>query len=205
MKKFKGIKNIIFDFGGVILNINPQLTIDEFKRMNFRNFEETSNVFRNKLFFEQEKGNISENEFFEQINLHLVEKKEINEIENAFNKLLLNFPVKNIQIIKKLKEDYSLFLLSNTNIIHYKKYSAQFLEQFGVNLRDFFKRAYFSHEIGMRKPDKEIFEKVLNDNKLTPSETLFIDDMPENRKAAEKLGIKTIEIDMNEGLDRIFS
>ncbi len=206
MKNLNGIKNIIFDFGGVIININPQLTIDEFKSEKYKGLEKAAELFREELFFEElEKGNINEDEFYQTINSFLLIKKDETEIKESFNKLLLDIPENNVDIVKSLESNYRIFLLSNTNIIHYNNYSAKFSEQFGDELRNLFEKAYFSHEIGMRKPDTKIFQKVIEDNNLIPEETLFVDDLIENRETAEELGIKTVEIEMNSGLDSIFN
>ena len=201
----KNIKNIIFDFGGVILNIDIQLTIKEFKKLNFKDFDKFALKTKQDNFFKNiETGKMTSDEFYKYINAELKQNIPEKTIKTAWNKLLLDYPPGNIKILSELKKKYRLFLLSNTNEIHYNKYIPDFKKQFGFELHSLFEKTYFSHQIGMRKPNENIFVKVLEENKLNPSETIFIDDLKENRIAAGNIGIISVEIKQNSGLSGLF-
>ena len=115
--------------------------------------------------------------------------------------MILDFPNERINLLKELSKKYRIFLLSNTNEIHYHQYNKDLIDQYGFDLSSLFEKAYYSHEIGMRKPDPEIFEFVLNDSKLIPAETIFIDDLNKNIDVANRMGINTIWIDIKNGDD----
>ncbi|MGE5424937.1 MAG: HAD-IA family hydrolase, partial [Syntrophothermus sp.] len=92
--------------------------------------------------------------------------------------------------IENIRDTYNLFLLSNTNIIHYRKYLHDFQMKFGYkSFEDLFKKFYLSYEIGLIKPGREVFDFVLQDAKLDPAETLFVDDTPENVEGSLKAGL----------------
>lgn len=156
-----------------------------------------------KLFEKFEINEITEDEFRKKMNKEFVKSVSESKIDNAWNKLLLDFPEKNIKIIENLKTKYRLFLLSNTNIIHYKSYIADFRKKFSYEFNSLFESSYYSHEVGLRKPDKLFFRKVINDNNLKPDETLFIDDLQENCNAGKSIGIKTLRLKRNTGLNSI--
>ncbi len=206
MIDLNGIKNIIFDYGGVIINIDFRLTIDAFKKLGFVNTEEV--IFRaegSEILLQMEKGILSHNNFYNEIrrisNLSLTNK----EIEDAWNALLLDMPQKRIQILEKLKTNYRIFLLSNTNSIHYDHYRAQLQDKFGYPDFNFlFEKAWFSFNLGLTKPDKNIFQFVLKDAGLDPKETLYIDDLENNVMAAEKEGIKGYFLKPGEDILNLF-
>jgi putative hydrolase of the HAD superfamily len=188
------IKNIIFDFGGVIININPKLTINALKELGIYNAERAfANIKVSSILYDLEIGKLSKNEF-----LHYIKnlsKKDItfNQIIDAWNKMILDIPKERIDLLTEVKKYYNIYLLSNTNTIHYNYFNPLFLSATGgVPFQKFFNKAYFSFEIKMRKPGIEIFKFLLNDTKILPTETLFIDDSIENIETANLLGFKTI-------------
>ena len=173
------IKNIIFDLGGVILNLDYSNTIKEFNKLGLFNFEKLYNQKKQvQIFDDFEKGKISPEKFIFLIRqLVKVNIKEIDFI-NAWNAMLLEIPLERLEFIKKLKKKFKIYLLSNTN-----------------ELKDFqncFDQIYYSSEIGMRKPDAECFLKVIQDHHLNAHETLFIDDTIQHVKGARKVGINAI-------------
>lgn len=202
--KKEGIKNIIFDLGGIILNIDFQLSVEEFKKLGFDSFGKVlDDYLLNNFFHNFEKGLTSEKEFI--IKISEISSKTISESQfyNAWNKMILDFPSERIEAIQNLRKNYKLFLLSNTNIIHYNLYNKIFSNNFNLpGLESLFDKAYFSHQIGMRKPDLEIFEFVLRENNLISTETLFIDDFTENIESANKTGIKTLQIKTNDEFNK---
>ncbi|MDP4267888.1 MAG: HAD family phosphatase [Bacteroidota bacterium] len=187
----KKISNIIFDFGGVILDINPGLTEQAFHNLGLPNFNELYTLANQvDLFDYLEKGLISPNHFYSEIRkisgLDISDKQ----IMDAWNSMLLDIPPERVELLLNLKSRYRTFLLSNTNQIHYEYYSDNFQKVYGYcGLSDLFEKDYYSFMINMRKPDVEIFEYVLNDMNLKPEETIFIDDAPVNIEAAIKTGI----------------
>lgn len=187
----KGLKHIIFDFGGVLLPINPQLTIDKFRQSGVTNIEAFySEQAQHGLFDKLECGLLSPGEFYNELRklgLDLSDKQ----IEEAWNELLLEFPAHKKEDLALLREEYSLYLLSNTNEIHYMRYAADFQKKFKEPLRSLFKQTYFSFEVGMRKPNKDIYEYVLGNSGLKAEETLFVDDRAENLEAPKALGMHT--------------
>lgn len=200
------IQNIIFDFGGVVLNIDYQLTIDAFKEIGMDNFEQAySQAAQIHLFDDLETGKISPDEFRD--GLRNVSEKELSDekINFAWNKIILDLPRRRVDLLKIIKAKYNTFLLSNTNIIHYDIYIKD-LQKYGYkSFNDIFKKAYFSFEMGMRKPDLEIFEYVINEQKLIPEQTLFFDDSVQHIESAKKLGIMTYHLGKNEDITSLFN
>lgn len=185
------IKNVIFDLGGVILNIDFKKTEEAFKLLGLDNFSDHISQHHITDFFEKyETGLLSDAEFIAGVK-RLVDKPVSEEqIIAAWNALLLDFPPARIALLKRLKSKYRTFLLSNTNSIHHQEYRARLFRDQGVYLEDLFEKVYYSHAVNLRKPGAEIFELVLNDNNLKAEETLFIDDTASNFPEAERLGIK---------------
>lgn len=186
------IKNIIFDLGGVIINLDYAKTIAEFNIISEKPFETIFTQLQQSPVFDQfDKGEISEADFFSEMLKSLRVEISHAQFIHAWNAMLLDFPKERLELLKKLKTKYRLFLLSNTNETHIVQLEADLYTQHGYkNLEPFFEKVYYSCRIGMRKPDKEIFEFVLQENKLNPTETIFIDDSPQHVKGALKTGIQ---------------
>lgn len=192
----QGIKHIIFDLGGVILNINYQLTSQAFKALGAQNFDELYNQFHaNALFEDLETGRVTPEEFLARIKKHLPEGTTDEQIVEAWNAMLLDFPVARLQLLQQLRNHYDLFLLSNTNAIHLEALNRQLEKERGIpSLAAFFDRSYYSHLIGYRKPEKESYQVILDENGLKPEHTLFIDDTLPNIDGATALGIQTLHL-----------
>jgi len=192
----QGIKNIIFDLGAVILNIDYKRTQLAFERLGIKNEDEFySKQIQNELFDKLETGKIGEAEFVKAIQEKLPHSVDSIQIIDAWNAIIGDFPLRRLQILQQLQLHYNTFLLSNTNEIHEKCFNALLQQTCGSpTLAVFFDRIYLSHRVGLRKPDPKIFELVLNENNLKPSETLFIDDSLQHIEAASKLGIQTIHM-----------
>ncbi len=190
----KGIRHIIFDLGGVLLNIDYSLTEQAFLQLGVSNFPELySQLRQTSLFDDFETGRIGKGEFIATIRSYSDKPLSDIDIINAWNAMLLDFPLRRLQILQQLHLYHDLFLLSNTNELHEAAFNKILEDNRGVaNLGVFFDRVYLSHRIGMRKPDAEVFEKILNDCGLQPEHTLFIDDSPQHVEGAKKLGIQTI-------------
>jgi len=189
-----GIKNIIFDLGGVIINIRFQLALDAFQKLSKNGrVLEFSQSQQSGLFDDYETGRITDAEFRaklrEQYNIEATD----DEIDEAWNALLLDIPEERIELLRELGNTYRLFLLSNTNAIHLIRFNQIIAESFTIpNLDSLFEKTYYSHLIGQRKPDAIVFEQILAQNNLVPTETLFVDDSIQHIQSADKLGIKTL-------------
>lgn len=188
-----GIKNIIFDLGGVLLDIDYNKTISAFKDLGIENFEEMfSQLHSNALFEKLETGHISEEYFYKTIK-KVIPGPVSNEIlDKAWNAMILGFPKEKLEFLTGISDRYKIFLLSNTNSIHLKYFRKIFTKDTGkLTLDSYFSKTWYSHLIGLRKPYKEIYEFVLHDAHLIAEETLFIDDTAANIDTALQSGLKT--------------
>lgn len=192
----KGIKNIIFDLGGVLLDIDTGKTNDAFEKLGVPDFKNNYSLYKaSPLFDNLEKGKVSEPEFYDGIRQISKLPLPDEDIRDAWNALILDFRMHSLQHLDMLKSRYSLYLLSNTNSIHYTAFHRSFNEKSGgKNFDDYFTKAYYSHRLGMRKPDPEIYDLVLSDAGIVAGETVFIDDLLKNIEAAAALGIHTHQL-----------
>ncbi|MCP9751240.1 HAD family phosphatase [Ferruginibacter sp. HRS2-29] len=186
-------KNILFDLGGVLLNINYHNTQQAFKDLGFHDFEEMYTQYTaDALFDDLETGKVSADEFYDKIMEKRGEGITRPQVTFAWNNMLLDFRESSLGFLEKLSERYKLFLLSNTNEIHLDAFEEILKRQVGLESLDkFFSKAYYSHRVKLRKPNRDIFEFVLADAGIKAEETLFIDDSWNNIEAAKKLGFKT--------------
>ncbi len=186
------ITAIIFDLGGVILNLNPQKTIDTFANITGLPPDLLIEYSNNEVFKNYEKGAITSAEFRNGLkslfNISVADEL----LEEAWNAMLLNLPLNRLEMIGNLRPKFKTFVLSNTNEIHIAEFNKIVHKATdGKKIQDYFDIVYYSHKVGMRKPDAEIFEMVLNENNLEASATLFIDDTLEHIQSARKLGLHT--------------
>ncbi len=186
------IKNILFDFGGVFYDLDFSKTSNAFKKLGFGDFDDMFTQYQADALFQQlETGIISPEEFYTKVKSLVPGPMTNEQIRDAWNALLLGYRQTSLAYLADLKKEYNLYLLSNTNQIHYDYFSAQLLEQTAYpSLESFFTKAYYSQQVGLRKPDIEVFEYILKDAGIKPEETLFIDDSYTNFPNAEKLGMK---------------
>ena len=202
------IKNIIFDLGGVILDIDFGRTEKAFTELGVENFKDLFGLGHASSFFkDHEAGRISDDEFIASL-IRLTEKSyDAGAVKKAYNALLISFPPERIEFLKKLRSRYRLFLLSNTNGIHFNAFQKIYNEAFNNGSFDaLFEKAYYSHLTGIRKPNKQAYEYVLKESNLNPAETLFIDDALVNVEAARDVGMQAIHLTsgktiLNLGLD----
>lgn len=192
----QNIKNIIFDLGGVILDIDFKRTEQAFLDLGIKNFNELFGLGHAASFFkEHEAGKITDDEFLDSLQKLAKHSLDADVVQKAWNALLISFPPERIELLKRLKNKYRLFLLSNTNAIHVTAFQKIYHDAFGNGLlEDLFEKTYYSNQIGMRKPNKEVYEFVLTENHLDPGETLFIDDALVNVEAAKESGMQAIHI-----------
>lgn len=189
----KGIRHIIFDLGGVLLNIDYKLTEEAFVKLGISNFPQMySQLKQSTLFDDFEIGAIPANTFVAELKKASGLDIPDQDIINAWNAMLLDMPLRRLQILQQLRTYYDLILLSNTNEIHEAAFNRIIEQTHGTTIGAFFDRVYLSHRIGMRKPEVAVFEKIIAENQLQKEHTLFIDDSPQHIEGARKAGIKTI-------------
>ena len=199
----KKIKYIIFDLGAVLLNIDYQKTIDGFKKLGVKNASEFySKKIQNNIFDLLECGKISEENFVDKFK-ETYGKASYSEIISAWNALLLDLPQSRVNLLKRIRKKYDIFLLSNTNSIHINEFRKQIGETKYLEFYKLFKKVYYSYEIGFRKPNKEAFQIILNENNMNPREVLFIDDSPQHIRGAQMLGLQTYHLNDNENISRV--
>ena len=204
--KPKKIETIIFDFGGVILDIDPQLTINEFAKLGFTDLEKANSEEFTQLIRKFERGILTPEVFRKKMKTFLGIDISDHQFDDAWNALLYDIPSERVEIIEQVKENYQIFLLSNSNEIHYDLYVRDLQLRFGYReFADLFHDAYFSFDVHLSKPDIEIYEFIINQNDLDPKKTLFIDDRKDNIETAQKAGLQTYLLQKPEKVRDIFT
>ncbi|MBN1115714.1 MAG: HAD family phosphatase [Bacteroidales bacterium] len=197
---FQSIRNIIFDWGGVITNINYHATVNAFVELGLKDFNSYfTQEQQNSLFRSFEVGELSNEELRNEIRKAIGKPVTDKQIDEAWCAMLLDTPSKNIDLIRKVSEKFRIFLLSNTNDIHVPYYNKLLKEALNIDYPALFEKSYYSHQVGKRKPNADVFEYVLDDSNLKPGETLFIDDTEMHIDTAASLGINALYL--KPGLD----
>ena len=190
----QNIKAIIFDLGGVLLDIDFKKVCTSFKALGADKFEEIYSQHECEPIFQNlEIGKITEEDFCHALKKYTTMSVTNEDITDAWNSILLDFRLTSLNHLKLLKTKYKLFLLSNTNRIHQVAFDKIFENTVGENsFNSLFDKAYYSHEIGLRKPNADAYQYILTENSLQPHETLFIDDTAGNIEGAKAVGMPTI-------------
>ena len=178
------VNTIIFDFGDIFINLDKEAPVLAFNKLGLYDWNDDLRTINSQF----EKGQISESNFIEGFQKYLPNASN-EEVRAAWNTILLDFPLYRLEFLQLLTSKYRLFLLSNTDSIHIDTFQHKVGESFYRDFYQCFEKVYFSIELGMRKPDAEIFNYVIQKNDLSPKRTLFIDDKKENTDAAAALGI----------------
>lgn len=203
---FMEIENIIFDFGGVIIDIDPELTINAFKKLGYTEIEKLkSQEFYQSVILKFEKGIVSPEVFRDKLRAFLNMDLSDLQLDDSWNALLFDIPRERIELMEEVKKHYPIYLLSNSNSIHHKLFIKDLQLHYGY--RDFdelFNKAYFSFELHMNKPNTNIYEFVMDQHGMAPETTLFIDDRPDNIKGAQKVGLKTYHLKTGESIRNLF-
>jgi len=191
------IKNIVFDLGGVILNIDYQLPVRAFERLGIQNFHHYFSKASQQAFLDEyETGKISSEVFLSKVLSLLPYGTEKSRVIDAWNSILLDLPEERLYLLERAVRNHRIFLLSNTNQLHIDCFEQYLQKQYNIHQwESHFEKVYYSYRIGMRKPDLEIFQHVLNDAGLNPSETLFIDDSIQHIQGARQCGIISHHLD----------
>ncbi len=200
-------KNLIFDIGDVIVDIDYLVTIAEFQKLSQVDFSEIVSYNKQSHIFDLfETGKVTAQQFRDELKQFLKPGTSDEQITTAWNSILIHYPEKKIALLKDLKQRYKTFALSNINEIHVDSINVAARAQFAVDsFSVFFHHAYYSNEVGFRKPDKEIYEFVLQKENLIPGETFFVDDKAENVEAAKKLGIQAFQLTQRDKLEQLLA
>jgi len=188
------IKNIIFDFGGVFLNVDYAKTRQAFIDagvVNFDDFYQQSHI--SPLFTQLEKGLIEPSVFYSSLRRQANTQLTDEQIETAWDAMLGTFRESSVKFLQQLQDKYKLYLLSNANAIHYEAFMQTYKDQFGKNdFESMFEGAYFSHLVHLQKPHADSYNYILEKHKLDASETLFVDDTFKNIEGAKAVGLQTL-------------
>jgi glucose-1-phosphatase len=200
------IKNIIFDLGGVIINIDYDKSIRELKKYSKSGSAiEFTQRAQSQLFDLYETGNSTCQEFRDSLRHEYDLEATDEQIDEAWNAMLLDIPAERIELLRELSKQYRIFLLSNTNAIHLKRFNEMVEHSFTIpSLDSLFEQTYYSHLVGLRKPDAVIFEQILNENGLRKEETLFIDDSIQHIESAGKVGLQTLHLQPPLTINQVF-
>ncbi|WP_310556339.1 HAD family phosphatase [Flavobacterium sp.] len=183
------IDTIIFDFGDVFINLDKEASLNALKKLGLSSWNEDLEELNQQF----ERGKLTEVQFI--IGLKkLIPNASIDDLRGAWNSVLIDFPLHRLEFLEILKRKYRLFLLSNTDEIHISKFEHKVGATFAREFYQCFENVYFSFEIGMRKPDPEIFKYIINKHDLSTKRTLFIDDKKENTDIAAALGMQVWNI-----------
>jgi glucose-1-phosphatase len=199
------IKNIIFDLGGVLLDIDFNKTKKAFESLGVKDFDSFyTKESANPIFESLETGHISNDEFYAALQLHCSAGTSFKQIQNAWNEILIGFRKESIAHLLLLKEKYAIYLLSNTNSIHHTAFTGMFKKEIGgLAFEDHFTKAWYSHLLQKRKPYPETYLHVLNEGGLMAAETLFIDDAVANIEGAAKAGLQTKLLPAEERIENL--
>lgn len=207
MSQPQSVKNILFDLGGVILDIDVQATLQQFYELGFPSdlLQYPMNMTTD-IFFKYETGKIDTTTFRNEIREKTGIEMSDEAFDQAWNAMIVGIPQERAVLLKKLAKRYDLYMLSNTSALHAPVFERMYHEAAGITMHQAFKKVYYSYEIGCHKPDAEAWEYVVRDAGIIPGETLFLDDNIHNIKASQELGFRAIHIHertnlMNLGFD----
>jgi putative hydrolase of the HAD superfamily len=201
----KQIKNIVFDFGGVLMDLDFDNCLEGFRQAGFRDVAQYTDTFRGEGFFKDfEMGLITADEFRTEIRNRIQQPLSDEEVDALWLRMLKYIPAEKIDLLLELRKHYMVYLLSNTNEIHWQYVSTLKYGRRRFRIKDFFEHMFLSFEMKMAKPDTRIFERMMQEANLLPEETLFIDDSPANCHAAASLGIHAYHYQIGEDLSQLF-
>ncbi|MDH6304572.1 FMN phosphatase YigB (HAD superfamily) [Parabacteroides sp. PF5-5] len=189
------IKNVVFDLGGVIIDLDSQEPIRRFKEIGVKDADELLDAYEQKgIFLEIEDGKISVEEFCEKLRAHAGKDLTFEQIAWAWLGFVVDVPQYKLDFITQLREKYKVYLLSNTNPIIQEQWArTNKFSEAGRPINDYFDKMYTSYEVGVTKPSSRIFEYMIKDSGMLPSETLFVDDGAKNIEVGKSLGMYTYQ------------
>lgn len=200
-KKMRGIKNIVFDLGGVLIDLDFPRALKAFEQAGLTDIAQNVQAFsREGIFMDLELGYITPEDFFQSICERSTQPISIHQATDYWNLILKDIPQDKLKIIRELRKRYHVYLLSNTNQPHWEYICKKCFEKDGFTIHDYFEKLFLSYEMHLAKPDKQIFFQMLQDGQMKPEETLFIDDSEANCNSAKETGIRTIHYRIGENL-----
>ena len=201
------IKNIIFDLGNVLLNLDFNASIKAFQKLGLgKDILDGQLAYSDFVFYELEIGKVTPEVFRKKVREILNNENATDlQIDDAWSAMILDIPAERVKILKELRKNYNVYLFSNTNQIHIERLLPAFKAQHGIDFQPLFEKAYYSHEIHESKPNLSSFEKVIELSGVNPNETLFVDDLEKNIIGAQKTGLKTFWLKEGFEMAEIFS
>nr|WP_321450128.1 HAD family phosphatase [uncultured Carboxylicivirga sp.] len=204
LHRFKGIETFLFDLGGVIIDIDIQQSVKKFEALGFEGIDKAITKSHHMgLFKAFERGEIDSTEFLNTIRKKLGNKTNDEQIIDAWQAMLGNFPVERVHILEELQQNFPTYILSNTNSIHLEKFGK--MAHGHDHIEELFTDAYYSYQLGCSKPEKCAYEKVIDLSGLKPETTLFLDDSELNLQAAKELGFQTQLVTTKHSIVEIFT
>jgi FMN phosphatase YigB (HAD superfamily) len=204
MPKQTNTRNILFDLGGVILDINVQATLKRFYELGFPpDLLQYPLNMSTDLFYRYETGRIGTGEFRDELRRVTGIDLSDKDLDEAWIAMIVGIPKERTRLIQKLSERYDLYMLSNTSPLHAPVYEKMYLEAAGVPMHYVFKKIYYSFVIGCHKPDAEAWKYVIGDAGIIPEETLLLDDNIHNIKVSQELGFQAIHIHERTSLTKL--
>ena len=187
------IKNIVFDLGNVLLNLDFDASIQAFQKLGLNSeVVNRQQAYADPVFYELEVGETTPEKFRSRVRQILKNPDATDrQIDDAWCAMIRDIPANRVKMLKTLAKNYSVYLFSNTNAIHISRLHKKFSEMHGIEFPSLFVKDFYSHEIHERKPDLASYQKVIELSGITPDETLFVDDLEKNISGAKKAGLKT--------------
>ena len=201
----KKIETVIFDYGGVLLNLNPDKCRAAFHALGIHQIESFIDRYRPKgLFYECECGNIGQETFIRELQKLADPPATREQIITAYTSFLIELPLYKLKLLRKLRQKHQVFLLSNINELCYNYSKERFFTQEGLQISDYFDRQFLSYQMKICKPDPEIYERMMAESGLNPATTLFLDDSKNNTDIADRYGINTYLVEPEENFSPLF-
>lgn len=196
--------SLIFDLGGVLINLDPERTRQAFIKSGIPHFDQLFTIYKGtQLFDDFETGKVSPELFIQNLQKESNSGATEQQMMDAWNAMLLDFRIESLDFVYRLKEKYPTFLFSNTNIIHYRAFQQSIRETTPYSMvDDLFHKAYYSHEIGHRKPLVEAYRYIITEKGLDAGTTLFIDDNLQNIQGARDAGLQTLHLQPGERVEK---
>jgi glucose-1-phosphatase len=201
------IQSIIFDLGGVLINLDPERTRQSFIKLGTPHFDKLFTVYKaTQLFDDLETGRVTAETFVKTLQKETAKGTTEQDIIDAWNAMLLDFRLESLHFVNQLKDKYATFLFSNTNIIHYKSFQQTIKDTTPYSsVDDLFQKAFYSHEIGWRKPVVDAYRYIITEKDLDAGLTLFIDDNKDNILGAKEAGLQTLHLLPGERIENVLS
>jgi putative hydrolase of the HAD superfamily len=187
------IKNIIFDLGKVLLNLDFNASIGAFQKLGLKNdVLDSKQAYSDPVFYELEVGKVTPAEFCNRVRKVLNNPDATDsQIEDAWYSMILDIPASRVKVVQELSKNFNVYLFSNTNKIHIERLHRAFKAEHGIDFPSLFVKDYYSHEIHERKPDLSSYQKVIELSGVKPEQSIFIDDLEKNIIGAQQSGLKT--------------